>query len=102
MFGIIGSAVVTAAISITILKRLGVRAASGVPIAIPIKKLGTGIRYAVGGFLFGLGWALTGACPRPLFSLVGSGVNVYLAAILAALAGTWLYGWLRPRLPHYL
>lgn len=100
MFGIIGSAVATAAISIAVLKRLGVRAASGEPIAIPTKKLGTGIRYAVGGFLFGLGWALTGACPGPLFSLVGSGATVYLAAILAALAGTWLYGWLRPRLPH--
>lgn len=100
MFGIIGSAVVTAALSIAVLKRLGLRAANGEPISIPDKPLGKGIRYAAGGTIFGLGWALTGACPGPLFSLVGSGVSVLLVAIASALAGTWLYGWLRPHLPH--
>jgi uncharacterized membrane protein YedE/YeeE len=54
----------------------------------------------VGGTIFGLGWALTGACPGPLFALVGNGVTVMIAAIASALAGTWLYGLLRPRLPH--
>jgi len=69
-------------------------------IAIPPKDLGRGVRYALGGTIFGLGWALTGACPGPLFALVGNGVTVMIAAIGSALAGTWLYGLLRPRLPH--
>jgi len=55
---------------------------------------------AVGGAIFGLGWALSGACPGPLFALVGNGVTVMIVAIASALAGTWLYGFLRPRLPH--
>jgi len=55
---------------------------------------------AVGGAIFGLGWALSGACPAPLFALVGNGVTVMIVAIASALAGTWLYGFLRPRLPH--
>jgi len=100
MYGIIGSAVVTAALSIAGLKRLGLHAANGEPITIPDRPLGKGIRYAAGGTIFGLGWALTGACPGPLFSLVGSGVSVLLVAIASAVAGTWLYGWLRPHLPH--
>jgi uncharacterized membrane protein YedE/YeeE len=90
MYGIIGSAIAMAAVSI----------ASGEAIAIPRKTLGTGARYAVGGTIFGLGWALTGACPGPLFALVGSGVSVMAVAVLSALLGTWFYGLLRPRLPH--
>ena len=70
------------------------------PITIPPKTMGTGVRYAVGGTIFGLGWALTGACPGPLFILVGNGVTVMLAGIASALTGTWLYGVLRSRLPH--
>jgi hypothetical protein len=58
------------------------------------------VRYLAGGALFGLGWALTGACPGPLVALVGAGTSVMLVAILSALAGTWTYGRLRPRLPH--
>ena len=100
MFGIIGSAVVTAALSLQLLKRLGVRALDGEAISVPPRPLGRGIRYAAGGTIFGLGWALTGACPGPMFSLAGSGVTVLIAAILSALGGTWLYGWLRPHLPH--
>ena len=56
--------------------------------------------YAAGGTIFGLGWALTGACPGPLFALIGNGVSVMVVAVVSALAGTWIYGWLRPRLPH--
>jgi hypothetical protein len=100
MYGIIGSAVVMSALSIAAIKQLGLHAANGESISIPDRPLGKGIRYAAGGTIFGLGWALTGACPGPLFSLVGSGVSVLLVAILSALAGTWLYGWLRPHLPH--
>ena len=100
MYEIIASALVVAAASVALIKRLGLKTISGEPIAIPPKRLGRGIRYAVGGTMFGLGWALTGACPGPLFALVGSGVTVMVAAIVSALAGTWLYGLLRPKLPH--
>ena len=100
MYEIIGSAVVVAATSLALIKKLGLKAISGEPIAIPPKSLGLGVRYAAGGTIFGLGWALTGACPGPLFALVGNGVTVMIAAIASALDGTWLYGVLRPRLPH--
>jgi uncharacterized membrane protein YedE/YeeE len=100
MYLIIGSAVVVAAASVALLKRLGSKTISGEPIAIPPKTLGLGVRYGVGGTIFGLGWALTGACPAPFFALAGNGVTVMIAAIVSALAGTWLYGLLRPRLPH--
>jgi hypothetical protein len=100
MYGIIGMAIVTAAISIALLKRFGIQSVSGESISIPDKQLGRGIRYIVGGTIFGLGWALTGACPGALFALVGSGVSVMVAAVASAVAGAWVYGWLRPRLPH--
>ena len=99
MYEIIASAVVVAAASVALIKRLRLKTVSGDPIAIPPKKLGRGIRYAVGGTIFGLGWALTGACPGPLFALVGNGMTVMVVAFGSALAGTWLYGLLRPRLP---
>jgi uncharacterized membrane protein YedE/YeeE len=100
MYGIIGTAVVTAAISVALIKRLGLTSVSGEVISLPPKQLGSGIRYAAGGAIFGVGWALTGACPGPLFALVGNGVSVMIMAILSALLGTWAYGLLRPRLPH--
>ena len=100
MYEIIASAVVTAAISVFLIKRLGAKALTDEAITIPPKQLGAGIRYIVGGILFGIGWALTGACPGPLFALIGNGCTVMVVAVLSALAGTWGYGWLRPRLPH--
>jgi len=100
MYEIIVSAIVVAAISVALIKRLGAKTISRQTIHIPPKTLAHGVRYAVGGTIFGLGWALTGACPGPLFALVGNGVTVMAAAIISALAGTWLYGVLRPRLPH--
>jgi hypothetical protein len=99
MYEIIASAVVVAAASVFFIKKLGLTTISGEPITIPPKSLGHGVRYAVGGTIFGLGWALTGACPGPLFALVGNGVTVMIVAIVSALIGTWLYGLLRPRLP---
>ena len=57
-------------------------------------------RYLLGGIIFGLGWALTGACPGPMFILVGHGVGVMLVVIASALAGTFTYGVVRDRLPH--
>ncbi len=100
MYGIIGSAVVTAAISLALLRLLKVKSATGAAIAVPPKTLGSGIRYAAGGTIFGAGWALTGACPGPLFALVGTGLTVMLVAIASALAGTWVYGLLKPKLPQ--
>lgn len=84
------------------LKRRGARALTGEPIAIPPKVMGRGVRYVCGGLIFGTGWAMVGACPGPLFALVGAGVGggVMVVAALAAVAGTWLYGYLRPHLPH--
>ncbi|HUF65065.1 MAG TPA: DUF6691 family protein [Gemmatimonadaceae bacterium] len=100
MYLIIGSAIVTAALSLAVIRRLQVRALSGEPISVPPKTLGKGTRYWLGGSIFGLGWALTGACPGPLFALVGAGFPVIAVAILSAVAGTWTYGRFRPRLPH--
>ncbi len=100
MYGIIGSAVVVAAISVFLIKRRHARTIGGESITIAPKELGKGYRYWIGGTIFGLGWALTGACPGPIFALIGNGVLVMLVALAAALAGTWTYSYLRPRLPH--
>ena len=100
MYGIIGAAVVTAAISLVTIQRLGLRGPDGQPLGLQPKTLGSGVRYLAGGATFGVGWALTGGCPGPLVALVGAGVPVMLVAILSALAGTWTYGRLRASLPH--
>ena len=100
MYEIMASAIAIGAVSIALITRLGVKSISGDAIVIPPKTMGMGVRYAVGGTIFGVGWALSGACPGPLFALVGNGVTVMIVAIASALAGTWLYGFLRPRLPH--
>ncbi len=100
MYEIIASAIVVAGVSIAYIKGHRVKTLSGEPITIPPKTMERGIRYALGGTIFGLGWALAGACPGPMFALVGSGVTVMIVAIGSALVGTWLYGVLRPRLPH--
>jgi len=100
MYGIIGSAILTAALSITLISKAALKSASGEAISIPKKELGSGFRYAAGGTIFGLGWALTGACPGPLFALVGNRVSVMAVAVVSALLGTWVYGLLRPKLRH--
>ncbi|MDX1567246.1 MAG: DUF6691 family protein [Longimicrobiales bacterium] len=100
MYGIIGSAVLVAAVSVRVIKWLDARSYTEEPIRLPPKSLGKGVRYAAGGTLFGLGWALTGACPGPLFALFGSGIGVIGVAIASATLGVWTYGILRPRLPH--
>jgi uncharacterized membrane protein YedE/YeeE len=100
MYGIFASAVLTAFVSVWILKRLRARALSGEVIALEPKVLGKGYRYWIGGSIFGVGWALCGACPGPLFALIASASSVYVVTLLAAIAGAWTYGYLRPRLPH--
>jgi uncharacterized membrane protein YedE/YeeE len=101
MYGVIGSALIVAGIGVQVVKRLGLRALDGQPIVIPSKVMTpSGTRYWMGGAVFGLGWGLLGACPGPLFALLGAGVTSIGVAILSALAGTWTYGALRSRLPH--
>jgi uncharacterized membrane protein YedE/YeeE len=100
MYGIIGTAIATAALSVAIIKHFRLSSLSGEVISIPGKHSHSGMRYAVGGTTFGLGWALTGACPGPLFALIGNGVTVMIVAVLSALLGAWIYGVFRPRLPH--
>ncbi|HEV8195543.1 MAG TPA: DUF6691 family protein [Gemmatimonadales bacterium] len=98
MYGLMLSAVLVGMVSIQLIKRWKVRTLAGEPITIQPKVFHWG--NVIGGIIFGLGWALTGACPGPLYALVGAGVPVMAVALLAALAGTWLYGLIRSRLPH--
>ena len=97
MYGVIGSAVVVGMISIQLIKRNRLKTISGEPIVLAGKQFNHGIW--IGGFIFGLGWAITGACPGPLFAQLGSGVGAAAVMILAALAGTWTYSALREKLP---
>ena len=98
MFGIIGSAVVVGMLSVWVIKKFNVKTIYGEPVEIPKKKFSKGQIY--GGLIFGLGWALTGACPGPLFAQIGTGASVVIVTLLSAILGTWLYGLLRDRLPH--
>jgi uncharacterized membrane protein YedE/YeeE len=100
MYGIIGSAVLVGAVSVSLIRKAGLRSLFGEEISIAPKTLGRGVRYLAGGTVFGVGWAMTGACPGPLIALVGNGVFVMAVALLSAAFGTWVYGYLRPRLPH--
>ena len=101
MYLVIASALAVAALSVQLLQRFGFRDLDGEPIAIRRKAMTRrGTRYWMGGTLFGLGWSLLGACPGPIFALIGAGVTSMSVAMLSALAGTWLYGALQPRLPH--
>jgi len=100
MYGIIGLAIIVGIISVQIIKRNNVKDANGNPITIPPKDPSQVKRYVIGGSMFGLGWALLGACPGPMFALLGSGLTIMLVPILAAVAGTYTYGVLRDKLPH--
>ena len=100
MYGIIGSAVAVAAISVQIIKRFNLKTLHGDPIELTPKQWGRGVRYWLGGSFFGLGWALLGACPGPIFALIGGGTSVLVVALVGALAGTWTYAYARPLLPH--
>ena len=98
MFGVIGSAVVTGIISVLIIKKFNIKTIKGDKIELPEKKFNKGQIY--GGLIFGFGWAITGACPGPLFAQIGSGFSVIIVTLLSAISGTWLYGLLREKLPH--
>jgi hypothetical protein len=98
MYGVIGSAVVVGAISIFLIKKFKIKTIYGENIEIHPKEFSQGQVY--GGLLFGFGWALTGACPGPLFAQIGTGATVVLITLFSAIIGTWLYGLIRNRLPH--
>lgn len=97
MYGVIGSAIVVGLVSIQLIKRNHLKTINGEKITLADKKYNHGTW--IGGTIFGLGWALTGACPGPLFAQLGSGVGSAAVLILAALAGTWTYSALREMLP---
>jgi len=99
MYGIIGSAVVAGIIIVQIIKRRHVHNVEGNEIIIKDKNKSIP-RYLIGGFIFGLGWALAGACPAPMFILLGSGNTVFVIYLLAAMTGTYVYGLLRKKLPQ--
>jgi uncharacterized membrane protein YedE/YeeE len=101
MYGVIAGALAVAAVSLHLIRRFEVRAWNGEAIVIPQKSATShGTRYWAGGIIFGLGWALLGACPGPMFALAGAGVTAITIAIASAMAGTWVYGALQSRLPH--
>ena len=98
MYGIIGSAIAVAALSIFIIKKFNVKTIYGEAIVLSPKKFNKGQIY--GALIFGLGWALTGACPGPLFAQIGTGATVIIITLLSAIGGTWVYGYFREKLPH--
>ena len=98
MYGVIGTAVITGMISVFLIKRSGIKTMYGETIHFPKKKFNKG--QIIGGLMFGFGWAMTGACPGPLFAQVGAGFTVIAVVLLSAIAGTWFYGLIREKLPH--
>lgn len=99
MYGIIMTAIITGLIGIQIIKKFKVKDIKGLPIVIQDKEKGT-FRYWIGGLFFGLGWAMVGACPGPIFILLGSGFITVGFILFGALLGTFLYGVFKDELPH--
>tara|TARA_B100000795_G_scaffold201384_1_gene155180 strand:+ start:79010 stop:79402 length:393 start_codon:yes stop_codon:yes gene_type:complete len=98
MYGVIGSAIAVGAISIQLIKKFNLKSIEGEPIVLnpkPLKKVGN----LVGGICFGFGWALTGACPAPLFAITGAGYSIMILAIIGATIGTFVYGLVEKHLP---
>jgi hypothetical protein len=98
MYGVIGTAVVVGAISVFLIKKFKVKTIHGEAITFSDKKFNKG--QIIGGLCFGFGWAMTGACPGPLFAQVATGAFAVLVVIASATFGTWVYGKFRDRLPH--
>lgn len=98
MYGVIGTAIVVGMISVWIIKKFKVKTMQGETVIFHTKQFQWG--NIIGGTMFGLGWAITGACPGPLFAQIGSGFFAVIVTLLSAIAGTWVYGLLRDKLPH--
>jgi len=97
MYGVIGSAVLVALVSVQLIKKFNIKTLAGEKVEIPDKQFKKG--QVIGGFIFGLGWALTGACPGPLYAQIGMGFTAVLVTLLSAIAGTWVYGRFAHKLP---
>ena len=98
MYGVLGSAVAVGAISVFLIKKFKIKTLSGEEIKIEPKTFNKGQIY--GGLLFGIGWAMTGACPGPLYAQIGYGASIMIVVLLSAIGGTWVYGKFRDQLPH--
>ena len=98
MYGIIGSAIVVGLVSILLIKKLNIKTLSGQQVVIEPKEFTKG--NIIGGFIFGLGWAITGACPGPLYALVGSGYSIIIVTLISAVLGVFVYGLIKHKLPH--
>ncbi|MDQ1167007.1 MULTISPECIES: DUF6691 family protein [unclassified Flavobacterium] len=98
MYGVIGSAVAVGVVSVFIIKKFNIKTLQGEKIEIQPKIFNKGQIY--GGLMFGFGWAITGACPGPLFAQIGTGATVIIVTLLSAIAGTWFYGLIKDKLPH--
>jgi uncharacterized membrane protein YedE/YeeE len=99
MYGLMGSALAVGIIAVQYIKAKNVKDINGDPIVMTDKEKGIP-QYLIGGIIFGLGWALVGTCPGPMFVLMGAGYFPILVVILGALLGTWFYGSINHRLPH--
>ena len=98
MYGVIGTAVIVGIISVFLIKKLNIKTIYGEKIEFHDKKFNKG--QILGGLIFGLGWAITGACPGPIFAQIGNGVMVMIVTLFFAIIGTWVYGYFRDKLPH--
>jgi uncharacterized protein len=98
MYGVIGTAIVVGMLSVWIIKKFKIKTIQGETVVFHDKQFHWG--NVIGGTMFGLGWAITGACPGPLFAQIGSGFLVVIVTLLSAIAGTWVYGLVREKLPH--
>lgn len=98
MYGVIGTAVMVGMLSVWLIKRYSIKTFSGDDITFQDKKYHKGQIY--GGLIFGIGWAITGACPGPLFAQIGSGFTAVILTLLSAIIGTWVYGYFNEKLPH--
>ena len=99
IYGIIGTAIVSGVLIVQFIRRYHLKSLEGQEIVIPPKHK-TYPRYIIGGFIFGLGWALAGICPAPMFILLGSGYTVLILFLISAMTGTYFYGKVRKYLPH--
>jgi len=100
MFGVILSAIVVGIICLQLIKKLGLTDLEGKELALAPKSIDLWKSYLLGGILFGLGWGLTGACPGPMFTLLGAGYTIMLVPIASAIAGVWVYGKFKEKLVH--
>jgi uncharacterized protein len=98
MYGVIGSAVVVGIVSVWLIKKYSIKTIYEEPIVFQPKEFNKGQIF--GGLLFGFGWAITGACPGPLFAQIGAGFSVVIVTLTSAIGGTWVYGRLKNKLPH--